>query len=351
MASRTRLSYNRSTAAATVPLPRKVRIMKNRASLRWLILPWLLLVLACRLTGVTPPEATPIPLLPPPDQIETTLVPPPDPTLPPSPLPPDPTETAEATSIATPIIPPSPTATGAAPTAMASATASATATATAPPTAVPQTGDFFGPGQQDRTTLEPGGFRLYDVLGVQFQPLLFFAETADNANLLLATIVEDAAPGSLADLQPLAQADFSPAARPEILIYSPDADGPYRLLVGNQGPARGETAVYVFDAATDAPLATHYRGESLAAGENKQYAARSNGGRPVIAFVDPLDQSDLVLRIRDANGALLTEANFSGPGSAESAFVLPLRATDYVIEVGEVNGRSATFTLVVVRLD
>lgn len=351
MASRTRLSYNRVTAVATVPLPRKVSIMKNRASLRWLILPWLLLALACRLTGETPPEATPIPLLPPLDQIETTLVPPTDPTLPPAPLPPDPaeTETAEATSlapatpIATPTSPPSPTATGAAPT--------ATASATTPPTAVPQTGDFFGPGQQDRATLEPGGFRLYDVLGVQFQPLLFFAETADNANLLLATIVEDAAPGSLADLQPLAQADFSPVARPEILIYSPDADGPYRLLVGNQGPARGETAVYVFDAATDAPLATHYRGESLAAGENKQYAIRSNGGRPVIAFVDPLDQSDLVLRIKDANGALLTEANFSGPGSAESAFVLPLRATDYVIEVGEVNGRLATFTLVVVRLD
>jgi hypothetical protein len=349
MASRTRLSYNRSTAAATAPPPRKVRIMKKRASLLWLILPWLLLALACRLTGETLPEATPIPLLPPPDQVETTLVPPSDPTLPPSPLPPDPAETAEATAlapgtpVATPTSPPSPTATGAAP--------SGTASATTAPTAVPQTGDFFGPGQQDRTTLEPGGFRLYNVLGAQFQPLLFFAETADDANLLLATIAEDAAPGSLADIRPLAQADFSPAARPEILIYSPDADGPYRLLVGNQGPARGETAVYVFDAATDAPLATHYRGESLAPGENKQYAARSNGGRPVIAFVDPLDQSDLVLRIKDANGAVLTEANFSGPGSAESAFVLPLRATDYVIEVGEVNGRSATFTLVVIRLD
>jgi hypothetical protein len=317
--------------------------MMKRTSLLWLILPWLLLTMACRLTGETPPAATPIPLLPPPDQIETAVSPPPDPTDLPAPLPPTPeaAETAVATATAASL-----------PTSTATRAALLTPTlAAAPATAVPQTGDFFGPGQQDRTTLEPGGFRQYNVLGVQFQPLLFFAETADNANLLLAVVAEGAAPGSLADLRPLAQADFSPAARPEILIYSPDADGPYRLIVGNQGPARGETAVYVFDAATDTPLATHYRGEALAAGENKQFAASSNGGRPVIAFVDPLDQSDLVLRIKDASGNVLTEANFSGPGSAESAFVLPLRATDYVIEVGEVNGRSATFTLVVVRLD
>lgn len=323
--------------------------MMKRTSLLWLILPWLLLTLACRLTGETAPTATPIPLLPPPNQMETAVSPPLDPTPPPSPLPLVPEEvetTAPTTPVATATTPsqPTPTTTSAAPL--------TPTLAAAPATAVPQTSDFFGPGQQDRTTLEPGGFRQYNVLGVQFQPLLFFAETADNANLLLAVVAEAAAPATnLADLRPLAQADFSPAARPEILIYSPDADGPYSLIVGNQGPARGETAVYVFDAATDTPLATHYRGESLAAGESKQYAVRSNGGRPVIAFVDPLDQSNLVLRIKDAGGNVLTEANFSGPGSAESAFVLPLRATDYVIEVGEVNGRSATFTLVVVRLD
>jgi hypothetical protein len=328
-------------------LYRVVNVMMKKSVLFWALIPLLLAALACNFSGETPPTATPIPLLSLPGETTEAAEPP--------------TAVSTASSLSLPATStPLPSPEAATATAVSGDPTTPTAVpATLPPTAaaagttaVPQTGDFFSPGQQDRPTIEPGGFRQYSVQGQQFQPFLFFAETASDADLLLATIAGTAPfSGRLADLQPLAQADFSPAARPEVLIYSPDADTAYSLIVGNKGPARGETAVYLFDAVTDAPLATHYRGETLAAGQSKSFPAQSNGGRPVIAFVDPLDQSDLVLRIKDAAGSVLTEANFSGPGSAEAVFVLPLRTTDYVIEVGEVNGRSASFTLVVVRLN
>ena len=318
--------------------------MVKKSFLFYVIFPLLLTTLACRLTGEATATPTPIPLLLLPDETPATAVP-----LPPTAvlnLPATATPQPE-TAVASPTTPP----TAALPDPATPATPVPPTDIPAPPT-LAQTGEFFSPGQQDRPALEPGGFAQYSVLGAQFQPILFFAETSSEADLILAVVAgTDQISGGLAALQPVAQADFSPAARPEILVYAPDADGPYSLIVGNQGPARGETAVYLFDTATDAPQATHYRGETLGAGENKQYAIRSNGGRPVIVFVDPLDQSDLVLRIKDAAGGTLTEANFSGSGSAESAFVLPLRTTDYLIEVGEVNGRLASFTLVVIALE
>jgi hypothetical protein len=299
---------------------------------------------ACRLSG-TPtatPVPTPIPTLVGGGQDEVTAV---SPSLP--------TPIATFTPVQATAVPDASTDTPATATTPATAVATATtvAQATAAATAVP-VGSVFGPGQQDQVTLEPGGFKSYSVQGVQFQPLLFFAETANDGDLLLATVAgENPAITSLDAITPLAEADFSPAARPEVMIYSPDADGLYTLVVGNQGPAVAETAVYLFDTATDSPLATHYRDETLAAGASKSYAVQSNGGRPVIAFVDPQDQSDLVLRFKDAAGSVLTEANFSGPGSAETAFVLPLRTTDYIIEISAATGGAATFTLVVVALE
>ncbi len=301
-------------------------------------------MVACRLSG-TPtatPVPTPIPTVVGGEQDGVTAV---------APIPPTPIATftpVEATAVSD-----APTDIPATMTAPATSTTAATAVAqaTEEATAVP-VGSVFGPGQQDQVTLEPGGFKTYSVQGTQFQPLLFFAETADEGDLLLATVAgENPTITSLSGLVSQAEADFSPAARPEVLLYSPDADGVYTLVVGNQGPAVAETAVYLFDTATDTPLATHYRGETLAAGASKSYPVQSRGARPVVAFADPQDQSDLVLRFKDAAGSVLTEANFSGSGSAETAFVLPMRVTDYTIEVSTANGGAATFTLVVVVLE
>jgi len=210
---------------------------------------------------------------------------------------------------------------------------------------------LFGPGQQDKFTLAAGAFKTYTIQGVKFQPLFVFAETTGEANLILkAAAGTDTAVSNPAAAAPLAEADFSPAGRPEVLVFSPDADGFYTLIVGNQGSGAGETAVFLFDANTDTPLATHYRGESLAAGQTKSFTAQSNDGRPVVAFAQPLDQSDLVLKFIEA-GSIANEANYSGPGSAEAAFVLPLRATNYTIEISTADGGAASFTLIVVPLE
>ncbi|MBK8988875.1 MAG: hypothetical protein IPM39_22850 [Chloroflexi bacterium] len=245
----------------------------------------------------------------------------------------------------------------------ATATAAATATAVPPATATerPATGGLatavpptpamvgtavrlFGPGQQDVSRLEPGASKSYTIQGSKFQPLFVFAEASGEADVALA--VAASADGA----RPLTEANFSPAGRPEVLVFSPDNDGLFSLIVANQGSGAGETAVYVFDEATDTPLATHYRGETLTAGQSKSYTVQSNGGRPVVAFAEPLDQSDLVLKFFEA-GSIANEANFSGPGSAEAAFVLPLRTTEYTIEISTANGGAATFTLIVVKLE
>jgi len=286
----------------------------------------------------------------------------------------DPTATAVPTPIPTQVVIeggetavlptaiPLPTDTAVPPAATDTAVAQPTATATeTPETAAVDTAAsptpamvgtavrLFGPGQQDSFALEPGGVKTYPIHGVRFQPMFVFAEASGEADLRLAMAGETAV-NDPAAATPLTEANFNPAGRPEVMVFSPDADGLYTLIVGNKGSGAGETAVYLFDEATDTPLATHYRGETLAAGQTKSFAVQSNGGRPVVAFAVPRDQSDLVLKFVEA-GSIANEANYSGPGSAEAAFVLPLRTTDYTIEISAANGGAAAFTLIVVVLE
>ncbi len=285
----------------------------------------------------------------------------------PTPIPTQAVAAGDATAVLPTAIPlPTHTAVPAPATATETATAVSQAEATAtlrlpadsPTTAVSPTPAMvgtavrlFGPGQQDAFSLEPGAFKTYTIQGVKFQPLFVFAEIDGDADLTLKVAAgTDTAVANPAAAAPLAEADFSPAGRPEVLVFSADEDGFYTLIVGNKGSGAGETAVYLFDEATDTPLATHYRGETLAAGQTKSFIVQSNGGRPVVAFAEPLDQSDLVLKFIEA-GSIANEANFSGPGSAEAAFVLPLRTTDYTIEISTASGGAATFTLIVVPLE
>lgn len=294
----------------------------------------------------------------------------PTPTPIPTPIPTQPALAEEATAVLpTAIALPTNTAVATVASTAAPVTESATAdsqpaqTATPPPTAasgaavsptpamVGTAVRLFGPGQQDAFTLEPGAYKTYTIQGVKFQPLFVFAETDGEADLTLKVAAgTDTAVSNPAAAAPLAEADFSPAGRPEVLVFSPDDDGFFTLIVGNKGSGAGETAVYLFNAPADTPLATHYRSETLSAGQSKNYPVQSNGGRPIVAFAEPLDQSDLVLKFIEA-GSVANEANYSGPGSAEAAFVLPLRTTDYTIEISTVNGGSAVFTLIVVPLE
>ncbi len=73
----------------------------------------------------------------------------------------------------------------------------------------------------------------------------------------------------------------------------------------------------------------------LAAGETAQFQVESRGGRPVLIFVDPVDQSDISVTMTTADGQTVADANYSGPGSAEAAFVLPLETTRYTVTVRE----------------
>ncbi|MCB8988561.1 MAG: hypothetical protein H6661_12525 [Ardenticatenaceae bacterium] len=40
------------------------------------------------------------------------------------------------------------------------------------------------------------------------------------------------------------------------MVFTPEADGVYTLIIGNQGCGAGKRAVYLFDEATDTPIAT-----------------------------------------------------------------------------------------------
>ena len=91
--------------------------------------------------------------------------------------------------------------------------------------------------------------------------------------------------------------------------------------------------------------------DTLAAGEEKSYTITSHGARPVIAVVDPTDQSDVALDILDADGTLLTTANYSGPGGVETAYVLPLGQTAYTVRIREANGDAAAFQILVITLE
>ena len=151
-------------------------------------------------------------------------------------------------------------------------------------------------------------------------------------------------------ITPPAAADNALAGRPEILVLSPEADGLYTLVV-RAVAGEGSFAAHLFDLTTPAPGVVVQQPDTLAAGEEKSYAVTSHGARPVIAVADPTDQSDLALDILDANGTLLTSANFSGPGGVETAYVLPLGATSYTVKVREVNGGPAMFQILVITLE
>ena len=303
------------------------------------------LTLACNFAGSPTPAQTPIPTRAEVTGGETAVLPTAIPLPTETAVPVTVTDAATAVSVPTAEATTAETMTATPPAATSGPAASGSPTPAMVGTAV----RLFGPGQQDSFILEPGGIKPYPIQGVRFQPLFVFAEASGEVDLRLAVAGETAVADPAA-ATPLAEADFNPAGRPEVMVFSPDNDGLYTLIVGNKGSGAGETAVYLFDEATDTPLATHYRGETLAAGQTKRYTVQSNGGRPIVAFAQPLDRSDLVLKFIEA-GSTANEANYSGPGSAEAAFVLPLRTTDYTIEISTANGGAAAFTLIVVPLE
>jgi hypothetical protein len=267
--------------------------------------------------------------------------------------------TEAPTEAALPTLPPptaapeQPTATAeTAPTAAASPTSEPTPTSE-PPTAAPG-GEGFAPGQQDTATLAEGQSKAYLYNGTQFQPAVLFVEPESELDVALAVYAGDATGGTPGS-PPLAQADNTLAGRPEILVLSPDASGQFTFVVTAVSVAeaggQGAFTAHLYSPTTAAMGMAVQQADTLAAGEAKTYAVTSRGPRPVLAMVDPTDTSDVALDILDANGAVLTTSNYSGPGGIEVGYVLPLGTTNYIIQVRESTGAASTYVVAIVTLE
>ncbi len=242
----------------------------------------------------------------------------------------------------------------ASPTEEASVTAEATPTTAESPTPEPSPTPailMLAPGQSNAAPLSGGGFNSYGYEGLAFQPAVLFVEPADTLDVALAAYAGDVVAGSdLTGLEVLSEANFSTAGGPEILVVTPEEDGRYALLVQSVAGEGGYTA-YLYDAANEAPGAAVRQADSLVNGETKTYTVQSNGARPVLVFVDPTDDSNVVARVADSNGNVAANANFSGPGSAEAVFVLPLQTTTYTVQVSEATGAPSAYNILIVTLE
>ncbi len=257
--------------------------------------------------------------------------------------------TEAATATAAPSLEASPTTAIVATVAAASPTAAATAAATIA-ASPPATGNIFGPGQVDGTTLAAGTAHSYLVQGRPFEPIILFVEPQNELDVALAAYSGDLSGQTTPEgVTALAAADNALAGRPEILVLSPESDGLHTFVV-RAASGEGSFIAHLFDLTTPAPGVAIQQAEVLDAGTEKVFTVASNGARPVIVVVDPSDLSDIALDIIGADGALLTTANYSGPGGAETGYVLPLGAASLSVKVREVNGAASAFQIVVITL-
>jgi hypothetical protein len=234
------------------------------------------------------------------------------------------------------------------PTTAATATAEATATAAASATAA--AGELFAPGQVDGTTLAAGEAVSYRVQGRRFEPIILFVEPQNVLDVALAAYAGELSGQTTAGVTPLVTADNALAGRPEILVLSPESDGIFTFVV-RAASGEGSYTAHLFDLTTPAPGVAIQQADTLSAGTEKVYSVTSRGARPVIAVVDPSDQSDLALDVMGADNALVTTANYSGPGGAETAYVLPLGTTAYSLKIREVNAAASAFRIVVITME
>ncbi|PID86365.1 MAG: hypothetical protein CSB13_03825 [Chloroflexi bacterium] len=295
--------------------------MKKRPLFLLILFP-ILTTLACGLPGIaTPtPEPSPIPTITlAPDGRAATAVPTETVTAV------MPTETAAETKDPTP-------------TPEATTKVTATATAATEGTAIPApitAGEVFGPGMQDSQKLAGGDKQTYLIDGVKFMPRFIFAETNDEMDILLS-VAEN-------------EANFASQGGAEVLVFTADDNGRYDLIIQNISETAGEYTIYLFDAAQPVPGAVHRPNITVAEGQSVQIEVESNGGRPLLIFVDPIDQSDVSVTATN-DGQVVVDANYSGPGAAEAAFVLPLETTRYTITIKEINNAPAQINVLLVPL-
>lgn len=206
------------------------------------------------------------------------------------------------------------------------------------------------PIRQPELVVEPvpvvlvdGGQSIFTFDGARFEPWLFFVEASeglDTAVAIYAAPVDDDT--DLTALTAKAAADFTGPGLPELVVFTPDSDGEFSLVV----TGKGEGTVFVQSVDSRMVEGT---GSSLAAGEVRQGTSYDNQGVASYIFVVPISQADLALRATSLEGEQITEANFGGPGSAEALFVLPPQSAGFNFEIFEANGEPTEYYLIVGR--
>ena len=254
----------------------------------------------------------------------------------------------------TPVPSPTPAATVAA-TQPSTATATLSPALSPTPTAQPVTPATIAPGQRDTASLAPGEFNVYTFNAEALQPVLIFVETDGRLDIAVAVYAATVtAATDLAALTPLAQADANAGGGPEILTFVPNAAGAYSLVLRAKeatGDESGQFILYLFDMETTTADVAVRETDTLAAGQVNTYTVQSNGNGPVLVWLNPAGQADLIVRVTGESGDVIVEGNFGGPGAVESVYVLPRQTTTYTIEVLEASSAAATYDVMIVTLD
>jgi hypothetical protein len=203
--------------------------------------------------------------------------------------------------------------------------------------------------------LTPGEFNVYTFNAEALQPVLIFVETDGRLDIAVSVYAATVtAATDLAALTPLAQADANAGGGPEILTFVPNAAGAYSLVLRAKeatGDESGQFILYLFDMETTTADVAVRETDTLAAGQVNTYTVQSNGNGPVLVWLNPAGQADLIVRVTDESGDVIVEGNFGGPGSVESVYVLPRQTTTYTIEVLEASSAAATYDVMIVTLD
>ncbi len=210
-------------------------------------------------------------------------------------------------------------------------------------------------------TIGPSEFRIHLVEGIEDQTIYAAVRVKPgvDAGLLvfegdIAELAKDAKK-SVQDLLISAsaerEANFNGPGLMETMAFTPSADGPITLVVTSTADSEGLYRLYVFDKATASANVVYNQTVELAAEQTTSVAATSNGGKPVVAFMNPLDPAlDSKIVLKRDNGSVITEANYVGPGLHESAFAQPLITSVYTVDLINVGSATGLFEIIVIAM-
>lgn len=204
-------------------------------------------------------------------------------------------------------------------------------------------------------------FRIHLVEGVAEQTI--FAAVRADATVDVGLLIFDGninelakeADQSVQDLLITARADreanFNDAGLMETLAFTPKEDGDVTIVVTSSAGDEGRYRLYAFDAATASPNVVYNQTVELGSSQATTVATTSNGGKPVVAFINPIDGSlDGQIVLAQDNGIVLTTSNYVGPGLYESAFHQPRTTTGYAFTFSNLSGQAGLFQILVVAM-